>query len=297
MRKDNRFLAVLRLLRPHQWSKNLLLFVPAVAAQIWMQPDVVRSLVLAFMALSLAASGGYVINDLIDLNADRHHPEKKTRPFASGQLPVSWGLGIGLILLLSGVATAYGVVGVEFFYIVTLYALLSVAYSLWIKQRLLLDAMVLAGFYALRLVAGGAAVNVEVSSWLLAFSMFFFLSLAFAKRLMEFDSSDENHLSPGATRPYTAIDRDAFRTIGPTCGLLSILVLALYITSDAVQALYTRPQALWLVCPLLMYWILRVWFVALRGDLHYDPVVFALRDRVSYAVAGAILVVLYLASG
>jgi 4-hydroxybenzoate polyprenyltransferase len=296
MPEDKQLVAVLRSLRPHQWSKNMLLVVPAVAAQIWMQPDVIRELVLAWIAFSLTASGSYVINDLIDVDTDRYHPEKQSRPFASGQLPLSWGLVIGPILLLSGIAIGYGAVNVTFGHVVLAYAVLSAAYSVWLKQCLLLDVMVLAAFYALRLVAGGAAVNVAVSSWLLAFSMFFFLSLAFAKRLIEFDLSDMERSLPRAARPYTAVDRDAFRSIGPTCGLLSILVLALYITSDAVQAIYAQPQALWLICPLLLYWILRVWFIALRGDLHYDPVVFALRDRHSYAVAGAILVVLYLAS-
>ncbi|MDP6674804.1 MAG: UbiA family prenyltransferase [Gammaproteobacteria bacterium] len=296
MQKDNQLLAVFRALRPHQWSKNLLLIVPAVAAQIWMEPDVVLELVLACVAFSLTASGGYILNDLIDFDADRRHPEKQSRPFASGQLSLSWGFVMGPVLLFSGIAVAYSVVNIQFGTVVVTYALLSAAYSRWIKRRLLLDVMLLAGFYALRLVAGGAAVSVEVSSWLLAFSMFFFLSLAFAKRLMEFDLSAQEHLSSSSARPYTSVDRDAFRTIGPTCGLLSILVLALYISSDTVQAIYGRPQALWLVCPLLLYWILRIWFIALRGDLHHDPVVFALRDRVSYAVAGAILVVLYLAS-
>jgi len=296
MQKDNQLVAIFRALRPHQWSKNLLLVVPAIAAQIWMQPDVIQALVFACIAFSLTASGGYIVNDLIDLDADRRHPEKQFRPFASGQIPVSWGLVMGPALLLSGIAVAYGAVNIQFGTIVVIYALLSAAYSRWIKRILLLDVMLLAGFYAVRLVAGGAAVNVEVSSWLLAFSMFFFLSLAFAKRLMEFDLSSAQDLSSNSARPYTSVDRDAFRTIGPTCGLLSILVLALYISSDTVQAIYGQPQVLWLVCPLLLYWVLRVWFIALRGDLHHDPVVFALRDKGSYAVATAILIVLFLAS-
>jgi len=296
MQGNNRLFAILRSLRLHQWSKNLLLLVPALAARIWMQPDVIVDLVFAFIAFSLAASGGYIVNDLIDLEADRRHPEKKSRPFASGRLPVTLGVVMGPALLLAGIAMAGLAVNDRFGAVVVMYALLSAAYSRWIKRRLLLDVMLLAGFYALRLVAGGAAVNVEVSSWLLAFSMFFFLSLAFAKRLMEFDSSATEPAESNPARPYTAVDRDAFRSIGPTCGLLSILVLALYISSDTVRAIYGQPQMLWLVCPLLLYWVLRVWFFALRGDLHHDPVIFALRDRVSYMVAAAILIVLYLAS-
>ena len=296
MQESNQLLLILRSLRLHQWSKNMLLVVPAIAAQIWMQPEVIRELVFACIAFSLTASGGYIVNDLIDIEADRCHPEKQSRPFASGQLPVSWGLFMGPALLLFGIAVAYVAVNIQFGMVVVTYALLSAAYSRWIKRVLLLDVMLLAGFYALRLVAGGAAVSVEVSSWLLAFSMFFFLSLAFAKRLMEFDLSSIEDSTANSARPYTSVDRDAFRTIGPTCGLLSILVLALYISSDTVQAIYGQPQVLWLVCPLLLYWVLRVWFIALRGDLHHDPVVFALRDKGSYAVATAILIVLFLAS-
>ncbi len=296
MPSNNQLLALFRSLRPHQWSKNLLLVVPAIAAQVWMQPNVIHQLVLACIALSLTASGSYIINDLIDLDADRHHPEKCLRPFAAGLLPVSWGFVMGPALMLSGITFAYGLVDFRFGSIVVAYALLSAAYSRWFKRLLLLDVMMLAGFYALRLVAGGVAADVTVSSWLLAFSMFFFLSLAFAKRLMEFDSLDTEQSSSNSPRPYTTVDRDAFRTIGPTCGLISILVLALYITSDAVLAIYGQPQALWFVFPLLLYWILRIWFIALRGDLHHDPVVFALRDIVSYVVAGAILAVLYLAT-
>ena len=145
-------------------------------------------------------------------------------------------------------------------------------------------------------MAGGAAVGLVVSSWLLAFSLFFFLSLAFAKRLVELDIGKPDDAAAQSARPYTESDRDAFRIVGPTCGLLSILVFALYITSETVLSIYVEPQALWLVCPLLLYWILRVWFYALRGKLNHDPVVFALRDPVSYLTAITILLILYLAS-
>lgn len=294
-RNLNRLSLGLLALRPEQWSKNLLLAVPCLLAQVWMQPGVPTRLALAFLAFSVAASGTYLINDLIDLEADRGHPAKRERPFASGLLPVAWGWVGGPLLVLAGLAIAFGTSGAGFAWLLLVYVLLSLAYSLELKRRLLLDVLVLAGLYTLRLLAGGAAVGVEVSSWLLAFSLFFFLSLAFAKRLAELELPEvQTQRSP---RPYTPIDRSAFRAFGSTSGLLSILVLALYISSDAVRSVYAQPRVLWFLCPLLLYWILRVWFLALRGQLGHDPVLFTIRDRVSYGVAASALAVLYMASG
>jgi len=281
-------------MRPHQWSKNLLLVVPPFMAQVWNQPAVIWNIALAFIALSLVASGGYLINDLIDLEADRRHPEKRQRPLAAGELSKTSGMVMAILLISTGTVIAFGQLNAATVYLLLTYVLLSLTYTLLLKRLLLIDVIVLAGFYTLRFMIGGAAANVEVSSWLLLFSMFFFLSLAFAKRLTEFQESSRR--TDNDARPYAQVDYDSFRSVGPTAGMLSVLVLALYITSDTVQALYSQPQALWLLCPLILYWILRVWFITLRGELHYDPVVFALRDRVSYAVTAGILVVIYLAS-
>ena len=284
--------ALLRSLRPHQWSKNLLLAVPAISAQVWMNDGVPRALLIGFVAFSLAASGGYLLNDLIDIRADRDHPAKRHRPFASGQLSRVWALAGGPLLMISAMVLAFGAVGRSFGAVLVTYVVLTTLYSLVLKRQLLLDVIVLAGLYALRLLAGGAAADVVVSSWLLAFSMFFFLSIAFAKRLVELESTT----TESSSRAYLGVDRDAIRAVGPACGLLSILVLALYINSAAVLSVYGEPRVLWLLCPLLLYWILRLWFLAIRGELHHDPVVFALRDKVSYAVAAGTIPVLYLAS-
>jgi 4-hydroxybenzoate polyprenyltransferase len=284
--------AFIKSLRPYQWSKNLLLAVPPIAAQVWTQPGVMQACLLGFAAFSLAASGGYIINDLVDIAADRRHPVKRFRPFAAGQLKPALGMAAGPVLLLTGLALAFASLNNFFGTVLLAYVILALAYSLILKRRLLLDVIVLAGLYAIRLVAGGAAVGVTVSAWLLAFSMFFFLSIAFAKRMVELDLAGEE--SPA--RAYGPTDKDAIRIVGPACGLMSILVLALYISSDVVNAMYAEPDWLWLLCLLMLYWILRFWFLAMRGTLHHDPVLFALRDAVSYLVGLATLLVLYLAS-
>jgi len=285
-------MAFIKSLRPYQWSKNLLLVVPPIAAQVWMQPGVLRASLLGFVAFSLAASGAYIINDLTDLEADRQHPVKRDRPFAAGQLQPALGLVAGPALLLAGLAVAFAGLNNLFGTVLLVYIFLALAYSLILKRRLLLDVIVLAGLYAIRLIAGGAGAGVEVSTWLLAFSMFFFLSIAFAKRLVELDFAGADN----SGRAYSAIDADAIRITGPACGLLSILVLALYISSDVVSAMYAEPRWLWILCLLMLYWILRIWFLAMRGTLHHDPVLFALRDGVSYLVGIGTLLVLYLAS-
>ncbi len=282
-------------MRPHQWSKNLLVAVPPFMGQVWNQPAVIWASALAFLALSLAASGGYIINDLIDLESDRSHPEKKNRPLASGELSKTASLIAGVLLIVAAMAIAVSGINGTFLLILLTYIVVSLTYSVFLKRLLLIDVFVLAGLYALRIMAGGAAAEVRVSSWLLLFSMFFFLSLAFAKRFTELEQTGESLAGGDSMRPYRGIDIDAFRTVGPASGMLSILVLALYVTSDTVRSLYNQPKLLWLLCPLMLYWILRIWFITLRGKLHYDPVVFALRDRVSYAVILGIFIVIYFA--
>jgi 4-hydroxybenzoate polyprenyltransferase len=281
--------AILRAMRPHQWSKNLLVAVPPFMGQAWDQPAAVWATMLAFLALSLAASGGYLINDLIDLEADRNHPEKKRRPLAAGELSKTTCLITSALLILAATIIALVGLNLQFTGLLLTYILGSLAYSVVLKRFLLIDVFVLAGLYTLRILAGGAAADVWVSSWLLLFSMFFFLSLAFAKRLTALETGAEPE------RPYRNTDIAAFRSVGPASGMLSVLILALYVTSDTVRSLYNQPQLLWLLCPLMLYWILRIWFITLRGKLDQDPVVFALRDRASYAVMLVILIVVFFA--
>jgi 4-hydroxybenzoate polyprenyltransferase len=295
--QPGRLAGVLQSLRVHQWSKNLLVAVPAVMAQVVGQGAVIGRLALAFVAFSLTASGLYVLNDLFDLDTDRRSFSKRRRPFASGHLPVTWGLVMAPLLVLVGAGLSFATLGVPFGLTILVYVGLTAAYSIDLKHRMLVDVIVLAGLYTLRLLAGGAAIDVQVSSWLLAFSMFFFLSLAFAKRFNELATSGDAEHGLRLARPYEAVDAGAFQVVGPTCGLLSILVLALYINSDTVMNLYQgEPRLLWFLCPVLLYWIVRVWFLTLRGRLHEDPVVFALKDRASYVVAAMALILLFLAA-
>lgn len=283
-------------LRVHQWSKNLLLAVPAVVGQVAASPGVPQALLMAFLAFSLAASGNYLLNDLIDIESDRRHPQKRHRAVAAGTLPVAWAAVISPVLIAAGVGLAFAFINQSFGLMLVAYVMLAIAYSKFFRQLLVLDVMVLAALYTLRLVAGGAAVDVAVSSWLFVFSMFFFVSMAFAKRLAELDSLESIREERDLSRAYVTADRSAFATIGPASGMLAVLVMALYVSTDSIRANYASPDFLWILCPLLLYWVLRLWIFTLRGELHHDPVVFALHDRVSYAVVAAVLAVLYLAA-
>jgi 4-hydroxybenzoate polyprenyltransferase len=285
-----------RALRPVQWAKNVLLAVPLLAAHEARDYGKLAHVVLAIAAFSLAASAAYIINDLLDRTADRLHPIKRDRPFASGRLSASTGLLMALGLLVMA-AVACGWLPPRFGGALGLYVLAAVAYSLYFKRKLILDVIVLAGFYTLRIIAGGVATGVPLSVWLLAFSMFFFLSLAFVKRFAELRLLRDIPGSEARGRGYMVSDLDVLRTVGPASGYLAVLVLCLYINDRAtVGRFYREPHFLWLVCPLLLYWITRMWFLAQRGWLHDDPLVFALQDRASYFVGFLTLLVLWLAT-
>ncbi|QOV88370.1 UbiA family prenyltransferase [Humisphaera borealis] len=280
--------AALRALRPHQWVKNVLLLLPLLLAHVlpWHGHTALRQWFAAvggFTAFCLAASAIYLINDLKDLEVDRLHPTKRQRPFASGAL--STRIGPPLICALLAVAAALcAALPWHFGASLAVYVTLGVAYSVWFKQRLLLDVFVLAGLYTLRLLAGGYAGSVEVSKWLLAFSIFFFVSLAFAKRYAELVLLSGVGQTEARGRSYDTGDLRLVESAGLASGYLAVLVMALYIndTSSAASKLYTAPVFLWMLCPLLMYWITRVWFVAGRKALDDDPILFAIKDRVSW---------------
>lgn len=279
----------LRALRPHQWAKNLLVFVPlALTPQQAGDPAKQLAALLAFVALSLCASAGYVLNDLLDLETDREHPTKRHRPLAAGTL--SLPIGAVLMVLLAGTGFAVAVAGTRapFVALLAAYLGLTVIYSAVLKRLPILDVIVLAGLYVLRVIAGAAAVAITLTPWLLAFSMFIFLSLAFAKRYSELRLSLEHRTDGAWGRAYRVEDLDLVLTLGSTSGYLSVLVLCLYINSDLVQRLYHTVEVLWLLVPLFLYWISRVWFLAKRGELPGDPVAFAVRDPVSLAT-GALM--------
>jgi 4-hydroxybenzoate polyprenyltransferase len=285
--------ALIRALRPHQWSKNVLVFVPLLAAHRAGDLAALRTGLLAFTAFSLCASAVYVLNDLLDLDADRRHPRKSRRPFAAGEASI----GAGLVLipaLLLGAALLSMLLPLGFRLILLAYFALTLAYTLDLKRRVLIDAMALACLYTLRVIAGGEAVAVVLSFWLLLFSVFLFLSLAFAKRYAELDELRRQHQLRAAGRGYHTEDLPILRSMGTAAGYLCVLVLALYINSPEVGALYHRPKVIWLLCVAMLYWISRLWIVAQRGGLHDDPVIYALKDRVSLmtGVLAALIVAL-----
>jgi len=273
-----------RAMRPHQWAKNLLLFIPMVLAH---RIDVATfcAVVTGFIAFSLCASAVYVLNDLGDLSSDRLHPRKRHRPFADGRLTIKDGVVLSIGLLTASFTVSALGLPWQFAGLLGVYLVTNVCYSAWLKRKPLVDVLMLAGMYALRIEAGGIAAEVPLSPWILAFSLFFFTSLAFAKRYTELRRAIASGAGQPAGRGYEVDDVGLLESLGTASGYVSILVLALYMNSPAMHSLYGDNRLLWLVCPLVMYWITRVWLLAKRGALHDDPVVFAMTDRVSLSIA------------
>ena len=270
----------LHALRPQQWLKNLLIFVALFGAHRFYEPALWKNDLLAFIAFCSSASSGYLFNDLFDLAADRHHPQKRLRPFAAGRLPLSFALGAMPVLLVLGCLVGLWV-SCSFVAFLLLYCGATLSYSLYIKRIVLLDVIFLAGLYTLRIVAGSAAVRIWPSEWLLAFSTFLFLSLALVKRYGELVMMRNVEGDHAAARGYEMSDAELLASKGTASGYMAVLVLALYINSDTARALYGRRDFMWFLCPLLLYWIGHIWLVAHRGQMLDDPLVFALRDRIS----------------
>jgi 4-hydroxybenzoate polyprenyltransferase len=280
----------LRALRPQQWLKNILVFVPLFAAHLFTEPILLVRTIIAFVAFCCCASSGYLVNDLCDLPADRHHPAKRLRPFASGELPLAYGFAMAPVLAVFGCLLAGLLSGLSLG-IVVLYFIVAAAYSLSLKKEVLLDVFTLASLYTLRIIEGGLAAAVPLSVWLLAFSMFLFLSLAFIKRYAELVIMRSVDGDQAKARSYESSDAELLVSKGTASGYAAVLVLSLYIGSGAVKVLYSTHEVLWLVCPLLLYWISYLWLVAHRGKMHHDPLIFAVRDRTS-----RILILLMLAA-
>lgn len=283
-------------LRLHQWLKNLLVFLPLLPIIEALTGEMLGRAVAMFVAFSLCASAIYVLNDLLDLEADRHHHRKKARPVAAGVMPISTAVPMALALLSASIAiTVWWLPPLA---LVTLagYVLLTTAYSTWLKRRMLVDVFTLALLYTVRILAGSAATEVEPSFWLLGFSMFMFLSLALAKRHVEIREMLVRAQVAVKGRAYVANDGVFVMATGLAAGQLSILTLSLYLNDPAVAQRYSHPYALWLLCPLLLYWLVRVWLKAHRGELHDDPVVFAATDRISQIIMLASVGLVYWAS-
>jgi 4-hydroxybenzoate polyprenyltransferase/phosphoserine phosphatase len=275
-------------LRPHQWLKNALVFLPMMAAHQLDARTFVISLI-AFASFSLIASSVYVLNDLLDLASDRAHPRKRNRPFACGSIPIAHGFWLTSGLIVLGGALA-AIIGWQFFLVMLGYYLLTTAYSLHLKRRMVIDICVLAGLYTMRILAGGVAAEIPLSVWLLAFSVFFFLSLAAVKRQAELiDSAARGNLT-ATGRGYHVDDLPIISMIAIGAGYVSVLVMTLYVNSPTVAELYPRTSVLWGICAVLLYWITRTVMVAHRGHMHDDPLVYAAKDRISQACAATILV-------
>ncbi|HET8649939.1 MAG TPA: UbiA family prenyltransferase [Gemmatimonadales bacterium] len=286
--------AVVAALRVPQWIKNLLVLVPVVLDHRLHDPDILLRGVLAAVAFCAAASAGYIFNDVRDRDADRRHPFKRRRPFAAGELSAT--TGAVLILALLAIALVLGLsLPRDFLWLLLLYLVTTSVYSFRFKQIPVLDVLILAGLYTLRVLAGIAATGVRFSTWLLAFAMFIFLSLAFLKRYAELYRLRGESAERAAGRGYVVADLEWLGSMGAAAGYLSVLVLALYITSEQVLVLYAHPSRLWLICPLLLYWISRLWFLAHRGRIHEDPLVAAMGDPVSYILGVLVAVVLAVA--
>jgi len=285
--------AIARVLRPHQWAKNALVVLPLVLAPARPTLHQIVSAVLAGVAFSLCASAGYVFNDLVDVEADRTHRTKRGRPFASGDLPVAFGPPLLLTLIVASVVIAWRSLPLGFMVMLALYLVLTLSYSSLFKSKLVVDVVVLAWLYTHRVLAGGIATGITVSSWLLAFTMFIFTSLAFAKRYVELRlATDSGSLK---SRGYKTGDLEMVASMGPAAGYMAVLVFCLYVDSNVVAERYRMPVVLWFVAPVLLYWVSRVWFLAHRGQMHDDPVKFALVDTRSWICAIVIVLVATLA--
>lgn len=286
----------LRALRLHQWLKNLLVLVPLVASHRYIYPIAVFDAVIAILCFGMMASGVYILNDLLDISDDRHHPTKRKRPFAAGTISIRNGLAAIPVLTAGSLLLALWLLPPRFSLALAAYLGLTLAYTLTLKRRMVVDVIVLAVLYTLRIIAGGFAISVPLSFWLLAFSMFLFLSLALVKRYAElFQAQAAGSTEKARGRGYWPSDLNMIASLGAAAGYMAIMVLALYVNDPGTTQLYRQPKLIWFACPLLLMWVSRVWMLAHRGHMNEDPLVFAVRDRVSLLLGALVLCVFWAA--
>ncbi len=285
--------ALVRGARIHQWLKNLLIFVPLLLSHTLTRPQVVAGM-LAFICFSLAASSAYLINDLLDIEVDRRHPRKRTRPFAAGDLGAPTGFAAAALLLLIALLNARTLPS-DFFGWLLVYLVSTLGYSIYLKRIALVDVLVLSGLYTLRLLAGNAATGTHISHWLAGFAAFLFFSLAMAKRFAELERLRAGNAAPRNDRGYHVGDLDQLRTFGTASAFAAVVIFSIYISSPDVMMLYHKPHFLWLILPLMLLWLCRVWLIASRGTLHEDPLIFAMTDRMSLLIGAAIAAIAMLA--
>ncbi len=283
--------AWIALFRPHQWVKNALVFLPLITAQKFGAAALVEA-VVAFLAFSFAASAVYVFNDLVDLAADRGHPTKKRRPLAAGRVPILAALPAAALLVVAALVAA-AMVSPFFAGVIAVYLAVTTAYSFWLKRKMLVDVLVLAGLYTFRVVGGAVAIGVPVSEWLLGFSMFVFTALALIKRYVELAARIDGDLPDPENRDWRKADLPVVSALAAAAAFNAVTVFALWVSSETVHRLYRHPTLLWLVCPILMYWLGRALMLAHRREMADDPILFALKDRnslLAFALIGAIVV-------
>ena len=295
--RQNYFSPLIKALRIHQWAKNFLLFVPLLASHRIMEWQLLWNGLLAFIAFGACASSVYLLNDLLDLPDDRQHPTKCNRPLAAGTLPIFHALFLIPILLLGAFGLALWLLPIQFAAVLAAYYILTLAYSIWLKRVVMLDVVTLAMLYTVRVVAGAAAMSLLATFWILAFCLFIFLSLAFVKRYTELcDARQKGKTEISSGRGYYPADFELLASLGGASGYISVLVLALYINDAASSTLYHSQKWMWAACPLLLFWLSRVWLLAHRGQMHDDPIVFALRDNVSRWIGAAFVLAFALAA-
>jgi 4-hydroxybenzoate polyprenyltransferase len=291
--RRNTLQSAFRAMRPHQWAKNLLIFVPLLLSHSF---SIDRLLIafLAFCCFSLAASATYIVNDLLDIESDRRHPQKRFRSFAAGDLQAFAGAAMAATLLMLALGGAR-LLPITFYGWLLLYLGTTLAYSTYLKRIPLVDVLILSGLYTLRLLAGSAATGSYISHWLGGFSVFLFFSLAIAKRFTELENLNASGSVPRNGRGYLLTDINQLRSFGTSSAFAAVVIFAIYISGPDVIKLYRKPELLWLIMPLMILWLCRVWLLASRGELHEDPVVFALTDRMSLLIGAAVVAIAVLA--
>ena len=279
--------AWLKQLRVHQWIKNSLIFVPLLVSGYFVDIGSILLSLIGFFSFSFLASATYIINDLLDLNSDRNHKQKKYRPLASGSISIVDASLVAAILFILAIGIALSLDGL-FIYVLTGYLLLTLVYSFKIKQYIGMDVIALAMLYTIRILAGAVILNVTVSFWLFSFSMFVFLSLALIKRCAELKSLEGEDVNHTTGRDYNLLDYSVLMNLGTSSAMLSILMFSFYVNSNVLADQYQQPTLLWLIVPALCYWMMRMWIKTHRGEMHDDPIVFTLKDNGSLVTIGFI---------
>lgn len=285
--------AFIKAIRIHQWAKNLLIFAPLLLSHD-VRLATVLSATLAFVCFSLTASATYIVNDLLDIEADRRHPHKRGRPFAAGDLSAMAGLAIVAAFLGMGLGGAH-MLGPSVMAWLLIYLVTTLSYSYYLKRVPLVDVLVLSGLYTIRLAVGGAATGTVISEWLAGFSVFLFFSLALVKRFAELEKLQANSAQLKNGRGYLLSDVEQLRSFGTASAYAAVVIFAIYIAGHDVMIHYARPNRLWFAVPLLILWLSRVWLLASRGELNEDPVIFAFTDRMSLLIGVLLTLIVLLA--